>query len=58
LVIITNDSLVRTLNDNLKSEPETPDLRPSSNVDFPVAWITGPLIYYTTNTTQNIVDVT
>jgi hypothetical protein len=35
-------SLVRTLNDHLKSEPEPPDLRPSSNVDFPVAWITGP----------------
>jgi hypothetical protein len=27
----------RTLNDHLKSEPEPPDLRPSSNVDFPVA---------------------
>jgi hypothetical protein len=35
-------SLVRTLNDHLKSEPEPPDLRPSSNVDFPVAWIAGP----------------
>jgi hypothetical protein len=35
-------SLVRTLNDPLKSEPEPPDLRPSSNVDFQVAWITGP----------------
>jgi hypothetical protein len=35
-------SLVRTLNDHLKSEPEPPDLRPSSNVDFPVAWMTGP----------------
>jgi hypothetical protein len=44
LVIIANamGSLVRTLNDHLKSEPEPPDLRPSSNVDFPVAWITGP----------------
>jgi hypothetical protein len=28
--------------DHVKSEPEPPDLRPSSNVDFPVAWITGP----------------
>jgi hypothetical protein len=36
------DSLVRTLNDHLKFEPEPPDLRPSSNVNFPVAWITGP----------------
>jgi hypothetical protein len=35
-------SLVRTLNDHLKSKPEPPDLRPSSNVDFPVAWNTGP----------------
>jgi hypothetical protein len=35
-------SLVRTLNDQLKSEPEPPDLRISSNVDLPVAWITGP----------------
>jgi hypothetical protein len=33
---------VRTLNDHFKSEPKPPDLRPSSNVDFPVAWITGP----------------
>jgi hypothetical protein len=33
---------VPTLNDHFKSEPEPPDLRPSSNVDFPVAWITGP----------------
>jgi hypothetical protein len=33
---------VRTLNDHFKSEPEPPDLRPSSNIDFPVAWITGP----------------
>jgi hypothetical protein len=34
-------SLVRTLNDHFKSELEPPDLRPSSNVDFPVAWITA-----------------
>jgi hypothetical protein len=44
LVIITNamGSLVRTLNDHFKSELEPPDLRPSSNVDFSVAWITRP----------------
>jgi hypothetical protein len=35
-------SLVLTLNAHLKSEPTPPDHRPSSNVDFPVAWITGP----------------
>jgi hypothetical protein len=34
--------LVRMLNDHFKSETEPPDLRPSSNVDFPVPWITGP----------------
>jgi hypothetical protein len=33
---------VRRLDDHLKSEPEPPNLRPSSNVDFPVASITGP----------------
>jgi hypothetical protein len=42
LQCIPMGSLVWTLNDHLKSEPEPPDLIPSSNIDFPVAWITGP----------------
>jgi hypothetical protein len=39
---LSTGSLVRTFCDHVKSEPEPPDHRPSSNVDFPVAWITGP----------------
>jgi hypothetical protein len=35
---------VQTIHDHAhtKSDPEPPDLRPPSNSDLPVAWITDP----------------